>query len=198
MSDLGSAAPILFLLALLSVTSVAIFITRFLALVAANTGLEERTSWLEALERNELRAPPQSATPVGRLLTRAAELLPRNPPADRLETDLEKIGNEELHGMGRGLRTLELIGMISPLLGLLGTVLGMIQSFRSLELAQGAANASILAGGIWQALLTTAAGLVVAIPALVGAAILQSRVERGALEMERAISRIVLARSPGS
>ena len=54
--------------------------------------------------------------------------------------------------------------MIAPLLGLLGTVLGMVQSFQDLSLAQGSANASVLAGGIWLALLTTAAGLVVAIP----------------------------------
>ncbi len=85
--------------------------------------------------------------------------------------------------------------MIAPLLGLLGTVLGMIQSFRSLEMAEGAANASILAGGIWQALLTTAAGLVVAIPAVIGAAILQSRVEAGTSEMERVIGRVTLARA---
>jgi biopolymer transport protein ExbB len=195
MSGLGSAGPILTLLGLLSVVSVAIFFSRYLALGAAMRGIQERDAWLDALERDELPASPESSTPVGRILTRAAELLPRNPAADRLETDLEQVGHEEMNGMGRGLRTLELIGMIAPLLGLLGTVLGMIQSFRSLELAEGAANASILAGGIWQALLTTAAGLVVAIPALVGAAILQARIERGALEMERTISRIVLARS---
>ena len=92
--------------------------------------------------------------------------------------------------MTRHIRLLELIAMVSPLLGLLGTVLGMIQSFQELELAAGAANASLLAGGIWQALLTTAAGLVVAIPAAVGASLLAARAEAGAQQIEDVIARI--------
>ena len=96
------------------------------------------------------------------------------------------------------IRLLELIAMISPLLGLLGTVLGMIQSFQQLELAEGAANASVLAGGIWQALLTTAAGLLVAIPAAVGAGLLSARIERAAQTMESAVGALMLAdRNPG-
>jgi biopolymer transport protein ExbB len=79
------------------------------------------------------------------------------------------------------------------LLGLLGTVLGMIQSFQELELAQGAANASVLAGGIWQALLTTAAGLLVAIPAAIAAGLFASRIERAAQTIESAVGRLMLA-----
>ena len=82
--------------------------------------------------------------------------------------------------------------MISPLLGLLGTVLGMIQSFQELEMAEGAANASVLAGGIWQALLTTAAGLLVAIPAAVGASLLSSRIENSAQMIESAVGELTL------
>ena len=81
--------------------------------------------------------------------------------------------------------------MISPLLGLLGTVLGMIQAFRDLEMAEGAANAALLAGGIWQALLTTAAGLIVALPAAAGAALLSARAERAANEIEAIIGRLI-------
>jgi biopolymer transport protein ExbB len=92
--------------------------------------------------------------------------------------------------MSKYIRIIELIAMISPLLGLLGTVLGMIQSFQELEMAQGSANASVLAGGIWQALLTTAAGLVVAIPAAVGATLLSEKVERSSQLMEGEIGRL--------
>ena len=63
-----------------------------------------------------------------------------------------------------GLRPLELIGSISPLLGLLGTVFGMIMAFQQMEQAGSQIDPGVLSGGIWQALLTTAAGLVVAIP----------------------------------
>lgn len=65
-----------------------------------------------------------------------------------------------------GLRPLELIGSISPLLGLLGTVFGMIMAFQQMEQAGSQIDPGVLSGGIWQALLTTAAGLVVAIPAV--------------------------------
>ena len=65
------------------------------------------------------------------------------------------------------LPSLEIISQVSPLIGLLGTVIGMIDSFNELELGGSLVDPSILAGGIWTALLTTAMGLIVAIPALV-------------------------------
>jgi len=71
-------------------------------------------------------------------------------------------------------------------------VLGMIQSFQELELAQGAANASVLAGGIWQALLTTAAGLIVAIPAAAAASLFTARIEAAAQEIESAVGRLTV------
>ena len=101
-------------------------------------------------------------------------------------------GNEEVTQMNSLIRLLELIAMVSPLLGLLGTVLGMIQSFQELELAQGAANASVLAGGIWQALLTTAAGLLVAIPAAIAAGLFAARIDGAAQRIESAVGRLLL------
>ena len=69
--------------------------------------------------------------------------------------------------MQRFMPTLEVIAQVSPLIGLLGTVIGMIDSFNELELGGSLVDPSILAGGIWTALLTTAMGLIVAIPALI-------------------------------
>jgi biopolymer transport protein ExbB len=94
--------------------------------------------------------------------------------------------------MNRHLRVLEVIAIVSPLLGLLGTVLGMIQSFQELELAQGSANAAVLAGGIWEALLTTAAGLIVAIPAAVAAQLLGARVESAGHLIENTVGQLYL------
>ena len=115
-----------------------------------------------------------------------------------LEADLARRGNEEVAIMSTGIRFLELIAMIAPLLGLLGTVLGMIQSFQQLAAAEGAANASVLAGGIWQALLTTAAGLLVAIPAAVGASFLggQGRARRAG-DRKRGDRAVAALRQPG-
>ena len=92
---------------------------------------------------------------------------------DRTLNELEKreilkvtIDNH-LRNFGHLLPTLEIISNVSPLMGLLGTVIGMINSFNKLELGGSLVDPSLLAGGIWTALLTTAVGLVVAIPALI-------------------------------
>ncbi len=86
--------------------------------------------------------------------------------------------------LGAGLRTLELIAYIAPLLGLLGTVFGMIEAFRGLEAAGAASQSGSLAGGIWEALLTTAAGLSVAIPLAVAQGLLSGRVQDFAVWLE--------------
>jgi biopolymer transport protein ExbB len=111
-------------------------------------------------------------------------------PIKALNSDLEWRGNAEIADLGRHIRLLELIAVVSPLLGLLGTVLGMIRAFQELALAQGAANASLLAGGIWEALLTTAAGLIVAIPAAIAASMLATRVDSVGQELEASIGRL--------
>ena len=74
---------------------------------------------------------------------------------------------KESEKLNRFMPTLEIIGQVSPLIGLLGTVIGMLDSFNELELGGSLVDPSILAGGIWTALLTTAMGLIVAIPALI-------------------------------
>ena len=100
--------------------------------------------------------------------------------------------------MGRGLRAMATIAHIAPLLGLLGTVSGMINAFRDLqaeaERIGGMVGPNVLAGGIWEALLTTAAGLAVAIPVFVGHAFLVARVDGMATEMERVCGRVVETR----
>ena len=74
-------------------------------------------------------------------------------------------------------RTLELIGLVAPLLGLLGTILGMIKAFKVLQDTGAQADPTLLAGGIWEALLTTALGLAVAIPAIVAFNLIENRID---------------------
>ncbi len=83
-----------------------------------------------------------------------------------------------------GLKGLEVVSVVAPLLGLLGTVIGMIQAFRDLESAGGSPEISLLAGGIWQALSTTAAGMVVAIFATIFLGLFDGTVERMARKIE--------------
>ena len=97
----------------------------------------------------------------------------------------------------QGLRALELIAAIAPLLGLFGTVLGMIEAFQTLQEAGSRADPSALAGGIWEALLTTAAGMAVAIPAAMALAWFDGIVERLQGDLEDAATRIFLRGGPG-
>ena len=93
-----------------------------------------------------------------------------------------------------GLRLLDLVTTAAPLLGLLGTVLGMIEAFRALEESGARADAAALAGGIWEALLTTAAGMAVALPAAVALAWFEGVIEAMRHDMEDAATRILLRR----
>jgi len=93
----------------------------------------------------------------------------------------------------RGLRALDLIATIAPLIGLLGTVLGMIEAFQALQEAGNRADPAALAGGIWQALLTTAAGMAVAIPASMALSWFDSVTDGLQAEMEDIATRIFLA-----
>lgn len=104
--------------------------------------------------------------------------------------ETSRIARQTLFRAREGLRALELIATIAPLLGLLGTVLGMISAFQVLQEAGSRADPSALAGGIWEALLTTAAGMTVAIPAGVALSWLESVVDKLQADMEDLATRI--------
>lgn len=112
-------------------------------------------------------------------------------PAAREET--ARVASRLLASQGGGLRALELIATIAPLLGLLGTVLGMIAAFQALQEAGNRADPALLAGGIWEALLTTAAGMAVAIPASIGLTWADSVIDRVRGDMQDLAARIFVA-----
>jgi len=113
----------------------------------------------------------------------AAALINRNQPRAVMKEAIEEEGRQIVHGLEYFLGALATIAAISPLLGLLGTVLGMIDVFAAIVTA-GVGNPGVLAGGISKALITTAAGLSVAIPTLIFHEILSSRVDQLILDME--------------
>ena len=114
------------------------------------------------------------------------------PPEDARE-EVARVARAELARMRAGLRPLEVIGTVAPLLGLLGTVLGMIAAFRALQAAGPGADPAVLAGGIWEALLTTAAGMAVAIPATVALTWFESVAEAAQADMEDIATRALLS-----
>jgi biopolymer transport protein ExbB len=108
----------------------------------------------------------------------------RQVPRQIVEEEVGRVALGRLHELQRGFRALDAIAQISPLLGLFGTVLGMIEAFRQLQGAGSAVDPSILAGGIWVALLTTAAGLAVAMPVSLMLTWFETRVENERVAIE--------------
>ena len=153
-------------------------IIRFSQLKIVGDGL------VESMSRHVIRGEDQQAcelarvsdTPMSRVLLQGMEV--RDGDLDTLETVLMHSADEEVRGFSRYLQTLATIANITPLLGLLGTVIGMIKAFMVIQQMGGKVNASVLAGGIWEAMLTTALGLSVALPAMLAHSYLVGRVDK--------------------
>jgi biopolymer transport protein ExbB len=128
---------------------------------------------IEALEKN---------SPLGRVL--AAALSNRDRGREIMMERVEDTGRHIVHELERFLNSLGTIASISPLLGLLGTVMGIIRAFNAVMLG-GMGDPRMLAGGISEALITTAGGLAVAIPAFIAYRYLRGKVERIVIEMEK-------------
>jgi len=130
----------------------------------------------------------RASSPLGRIL--AAGLMNRNATREIMKEAIEDTGRHVVHELERYLNTLGTIAAISPLLGLLGTVIGMIQVFSTIT-TQGVGNPAALAGGISQALITTAAGMSVAIPALMAYRYFRGKVNMLVIRMEQQALRMV-------
>lgn len=112
-----------------------------------------------------------------------------------LDSVASRCGSEAVLRMERGFRTLSILGHTAPLLGLLGTIIGMIKAFMVIEVAGGRVDSQALAGGIWEAMLTTGVGLAVAIPILLLLHMLESTADKRAHGMRRS-AMLLLERLP--
>ena len=128
---------------------------------------------IDALEKN---------SPLGRVL--AAALANRHRGRDIMMERVEDVGRHVVHELERFVNSVGTIASVSPLLGLLGTVTGIIRAFTAVQMG-GMGDARALAGGISEALVCTAAGLTVAIPAYIAHRYLRGKVERIVVEMEK-------------
>jgi biopolymer transport protein ExbB len=130
----------------------------------------------------------RDSSPLGRIL--AAGLVNHKHSREVMKEAIEEEGRQVVHELERYLNTLGTIAAISPLLGLLGTVIGMIKVFTAIT-AAGVGNPTVLAGGISEALITTAAGLSVAIPSLIFHRYLSGRVDQLVVGMEEQAIKLV-------
>ena len=171
--DIGG--PIVLILIILSVIAFTIVIAKLLQFSQARIFSTRSASIiadaLKAIRQDNIDYARQklrsSRSPMSVILQTILRLKQQDVEEELLREEAERIANFQLVRLRRHLRTLEVIATISPLLGLLGTVIGMITAFQQLQQGSGAVDPKVLSGGIWEALLTTAAGLVVAIPATV-------------------------------
>ncbi|MGH8479804.1 MAG: MotA/TolQ/ExbB proton channel family protein [Gammaproteobacteria bacterium] len=128
----------------------------------------------------------RAGSPLGRIL--AAGIASHN--RTLMKEDIEDVGRHVVHELERYLNTLGTIAAVSPLLGLLGTVTGMIRAFSAMS-SQGVSDPAVVSGGIAEALITTAAGLMVAIPALMAHRYLRGRIDSLVIAIEQEAFRLV-------
>ena len=121
-------------------------------------------------------------------------LLQRSVDQKIVREDVERIALREVGKLRSYMRPLEAIVQIAPLLGLFGTVIGMIEAFQTLQSAGSEADPAVLAGGIWVALLTTAVGLAVAIPLAFVVSWFDGRIESERLTMQESITSLLTGR----
>ena len=192
---LQAGGPVVALLAIMSVIASAIVLAKLLQFSSIRLG-ERRTAhealslWKQGRSGEALALVEHSRNPLGEALARAMRGQRRALPEAKVREEVMCYCADVIETLRGWFRPLEVIASLAPLLGLFGTVLGMIKAFQQLEEAGNQVNPAILSGGIWEALLTTAVGLAVAIPVVAILNWLERRVERLAHEMDSLVTRV--------
>ncbi|MGM0369069.1 MAG: MotA/TolQ/ExbB proton channel family protein [Bacillota bacterium] len=187
-------------LVIFSIVSLAISIERFIYLKQAKINNYNLINKVRVkLDDNNLKEIKsileEKKTPIAGMLLDGLNYLGQD--KTELRQNLQLIGNNQVKELEKRLSALNFIASVSPLLGLLGTVLGIIDSFNILATAQGVANPGALSVGIAQALISTAIGLIVAIPTMLMYSYLAGLVEKRTTEMNRWFADVVEVLSQG-
>ncbi len=181
-------------LLLCSVIALAVGLEKFIYLRKTKTNTWKLMNKVEFLVKQgniteALQTVKQQDGPISSIL--AAALSRHDRKREQIQEYLQTVGDNEVHKMEKRLVILDIIATISPLLGLLGTVIGIISSFNILAAAHGAASPAALSVGIAEALITTATGLVIAIPTMIIYTYLIQLVERRVNEMKNCATELL-------
>lgn len=179
---------IMFPLGILSMIAIYLFVERLITIRRAKTDPEAITKRVrEYIQSGDVRGAmgfcESQDKPITRILRHGLERLGR--PIAEIQDSVQAQGKHEAFLLEKRTEYLASIAGIAPMLGFLGTVTGMIRAFQEIQSLQGNVNPSVLAGGIWEALITTAAGLVVGILAFSFYNFLLTRIKRLINDMER-------------
>lgn len=194
LSILGKGGFLMIPLAICSFIAVIIIAERLFFLHKAKINTDQFMNKIGKLLRdNKVEAGiilcQQTKGPIASIVE--AGIQKYNRPREEIKETIESAGKAEIYILERGLSVLATIAGIAPLLGFLGTVTGMIQAFMKIETLEGNVNPAVLAGGIWEALLTTAVGLTVGIPTLIFYNYLVNKVQKFVFEMEKSSNELV-------
>jgi len=170
-----------------SIVAVAIIIDRYLVLRRASMNVPAFLLKIRSLIKNRdidgaMNYCVEEKSPAANIVRKGLKKI--NLGHERVKEAIEAAGRQEVSRLEKGLSILATISGVAPLLGFLGTVTGMISAFMRIETLQGSANPSDLAGGIWEALITTSFGLAVGIIALTFYNMLISSISKLVLDME--------------
>lgn len=193
----SAGGPVMWPILFCSVLSLGIIIAKFLQLYMIKIDMQEfLKNILDKMKHHQVKEALQicdgTKSPISHILK--AGILKYDRPRPQIKEAIEDASLYEIPKLEKNLTTLATIAHISPLLGLLGTVTGMVRCFQAIQAKATTlhpVSPADLAGGIWEALLTTVAGLIVAIPTFVAYNYLVSRINSFVLEMEKASTELV-------
>jgi biopolymer transport protein ExbB len=200
-SLLNLGGPIVYILLALSIYATAIIFYKLHIFYGVNFFKSERTArsvktWLENNHDDAYESINKINDPESEVISFAMyQLLKHKKLTVKLESDIReeivRLSDERINYYSSNLNSLQVIATIAPLLGLLGTVFGMIEAFQQMEMAGKNVDPSVLSGGIWEALLTTAVGLSVAIPIVVFESYFRNIVETFKNNIESAVTKVL-------
>ena len=189
-------------LALLSILAIYVIAERWYLLKQAHVEADEFFPEIKQLlqqgkQQEALNYCDSIDKPIARILKGGINMLGQS--IDRIEESIKNAGKKEIFFLEKHMNWLGTIAGVAPLIGFTGTVTGMIEAFQDIQSLQGNVNPSVLAGGIWEALITTATGLIVGILALGFYNYLQSKINRLVHQMENASADFIeLLQTPSS
>ena len=201
-SLLAKGGPVIYILLALSVYVLSIVIYKIHVLSKVNffrfdVTKDSLAMWLDNKKEDAYKAISKDIHPQKEVVSFTMYHLLKNNITQAKERYLReevlRLSQERLEYYDSNLDTLKVIAMVAPLLGLLGTVFGMIDAFQQMEMAGNNINPSTLSGGIWEALLTTAVGLSVAIPTVLFESYFRATNEKLKINIEHSVTKLLTA-----
>ncbi|MEO1650323.1 MAG: MotA/TolQ/ExbB proton channel family protein [Pseudomonadota bacterium] len=195
----GPVVVILLVISVVCLTTVMAKALQFIWLGVGNaTGhLHGLAAWIRGRPSEAIDTLNLQRSPTSRVVSHAIRGLVDGQPEHVVREDSERLANEALSSLRSRLRIIELTAQVAPLLGLFGTVIGMMSAFQALQSAGSDADPAALAGGIWLALITTAVGLAVAMPAAAASYWFDGRLDREKSNLENALTAVFTKRLQG-